>query len=108
MVSAVRESTIEVKGIIAQVERKLEQHYERTAHLLRSYREDHHRAIMGVYTRLVSIEDTIETDRAARLARQKTLDTQIEVIQYNQRFLVRLAVIAGLVAAGVALGWWLF
>ena len=60
---------------------------------------------MGVYTGLFSIVDTIETDRASRVARQKLFDTQIEVIQHNQRFLVRLAVVAGLFAAGVVIGW---
>lgn len=82
-----------------------EQIKEDTALLLRTYREDVHRSIMAIHVRIVSLEDTIETDRASRVGRQKTLDSQIAVIQANQRFLVRLAVVAGLVAIGVVIGW---
>lgn len=78
---------------------------EDTAQLLRNYREDNHRAIMGIYTRLVSIEDTIETERGARVTRQKLLDSQLEAIEQNQRFWVRVGMVAGILALGVAIGW---
>ena len=78
---------------------------EDVAQLLRSHREDNHRAIMGIYTRLVSIEDTIELDRSSRIARQRQLDGELRGIHANQRVLVRLAVVAGLVAVGIVIGW---
>lgn len=78
---------------------------EDAAQLLRTYREDNHRAIMGIYVRLVSIEDTFETERSTRIDRQKLLDGRLDGIEYNQRFLVRLAVIAGILALGVVIGW---
>ena len=100
MVGALRDVTMQLGAVREQIK-------EDVAQQLRSYREDSHRAIMAIYTRLVSIEDTIETDRGSRVARQKQHDAQIAAIQANQRFLVRLAVIAGLVAIGVVIGWWL-
>lgn len=97
MVGALRDVTMQLGTVREQIK-------EDVAQQLRSYREDSHRAIMGIYTRLVSIEDTIETERGSRVARQRQLDSQIGVIQANQRFLVRLAVVAGLVALGVVIG----
>ena len=81
---------------------------EDVAQLLRSYREDNHRAIMGIHIRIVSLEDTIETDRAARIARQQTLDGELRGIRANQRFWIRLAILTGLIAIGIVLGIWLF
>lgn len=78
---------------------------EDTAQLLRAFREDVHRTTMGIHVRIVSLEDTYETDRSLRLARQGDLDHKLDAIQRNQRWLVRLAVIAGLVGLGVVIGW---
>lgn len=108
MANALRENTIKVEGIIAKIDARLERHYERTAQLVRGFREDTGRSITSIYTRLVSIEDTIETDRAARVIRQSALDDRLSKIEAHQRLLVRLAVIAGFVALGVVVGWLLF
>jgi len=81
---------------------------EDMAQLLRSYREDNHRAIMGIHVRIVSLEDTIETDRSARIARQKQLDTILAGIQANQRLWLRMGFLIALIVAGVILGAWLF
>ena len=78
---------------------------EDTAQLLRAYREDVHRAIMAIHVRIVSLEDTIETDRASRLARQKLLDSQIAAIQANQRFWIRVGIAAALIALGAVIGY---
>lgn len=100
MVDALRDVTLQLGAVREQIK-------EDVAQQLRSYREDSHRAIMAIYTRIVSLEDTIETDRGARIARQKQLDALLSNIQANQRFWVRVAMFAGLVALGVVLGWWL-
>lgn len=81
---------------------------EDVAKLLVAYREDNHRAIMGIHIRIVSLEDTIETDRAARIARQHILDGELRGIRANQRFWIRLAVLGGFIAIGIGLGIWLF
>ena len=105
MVSALRENTIKVEDIAAQVDRKLDAAYERMAQLIRSYREDTSRSITSIYVRITSFEDTFETDRSTRVARQESLDTRLAAIESNQRFLVRFAVVAGLVAVGIVVGW---
>jgi hypothetical protein len=56
----------------------------------------------------VSIEDTIETERGARVARQRILDTRLDAIEHNQRIWVRVGFVAGILAAGIVLGWLLF
>ena len=99
MVGALRDVTMQLGAVREQIK-------EDVAQQLRSYREDSHRAIMAIYTRIVSLEDTIETDRGARIARQKQLDALLSTIQANQRVWVRVAVVAGLVALGVVIGWW--
>lgn len=111
MAAALRENTVKVEGIIAQVERKLEQHYERIARLLADYRQDNHRAVMGIYTRIVSLEDTYNTDTSRRVERQKEtdqtnqgIDRRLGLIEGNQKFVWRLAMFAGLVAVGIMVG----
>lgn len=98
----------EVGKLSAQLGAIREQVKEDVAQLLRSYREDSHRAFMGIHVRIVSLEDTIETDRSARIARQQILDGELRGIRANQRFWIRLGVLIALVSAGVVLGIWLF
>lgn len=105
MVRELRENTVKVEGIVGQVERKLEQHYERTVRLLANYRTDTGRSITSIYVRITSFEDTFETDRSTRVVRQESLDHRLAAIEYNQRFLVRFAVVAGLIGAGIVVGW---
>ena len=81
---------------------------EDTALLLRNYREDTHRSMMSFYTRLVAMEDAINSDRASRVARQKTLDGQLEAIQHNQRGWIRFVMFAAICAIGIAIGIWVF
>lgn len=79
---------------------------EDTAQLLRTYREDVHRAIMGLHIRIVSLEDTIETDRTARIARQQTLDGELKGIRNNQRLWIRVIMTLALIAVGIGIGIW--
>jgi len=101
IVTALRENTVKTEGIADSIDRKLDQAYERTAQLLRSYREDTSRSITSIYVRLVSIEDTIETERGTRVARQETLDHRLRRIENW----VRAAVVAGLIVFGIMIGW---
>lgn len=105
MVAALRENAGKVEAVVAQVETKLERSYERTAQLLADYRQDVYRTTMGIHARLLSYEDGLTKDSAARTQRQSDIDVKLAAIEYNQRFLVRLAVVAGLVALGVVIGW---
>lgn len=98
----------EVGKLSGQLGAVREQVKEDVAQLLRSYREDNHRAILGIHVRIVSLEDTIETDRAARIARQKQLDAMLAGIQANQRFWIRMGVLFAFVAIGIVMGIWLF
>lgn len=107
LIDTVRDTTIKVEQVLAQVDRKLEQHYERIARLLEGYRGDNHRAIMGIHIRIVSLEDTIETDRSARIARQQQLDGELKGIHANQRLWIRVVIFVALVAIGIGLGIWL-
>lgn len=94
-----------VADLAQQLGKLREEVKEDTAQLLRKYREDVNRSIMGIHIRIVSLEDTIETDRGARVDRQQVVDDKLGAIEHNQRVLVRLAVVAGLVALGVVIGW---
>ena len=107
LIATVRDTTAKVEEAIAQVDHKLERHYERMARLLEGYRGDNHRAIMGIHIRIVSLEDTIETDRAARIARQQTLDGELKGIHANQRLWIRVVVFIAILAVGIGLGVWL-
>lgn len=100
LLTTLRDVTTQMAKLRAEVK-------EDVAQLLRSYREDSHRAIMGIHIRIVSLEDTIETDRAARIARQQLLDGELKGIRNNQTFWRRLGMVAALVALGVGIGLWL-
>ena len=101
MLSTVRELSQSLVNVREEIK-------EDTAQLLRSYREDVHRAIMGIHIRIVSLEDTIETDRGARIARQQTLDGELRGIRNNQRLWIRAVVFVVLVALGIGIGVWLW
>lgn len=98
----------QVNTLADQVLHVRERVAEDTAQLLRGYREDVHRSIMGLHVRMVSLEDTIETDRALRIQRQQQLDTTLGAIQANQRLWYRAIALVALVAVGIGIGIWLF
>lgn len=79
---------------------------EDTAQLLRSYREDTHRSIMAIYTRLVAVEDTINLDRHSRVTRQQMIDAQLHAIHNNQRLWIRGIVFAAILTIGIVIGVW--
>lgn len=101
IIAALRDVSVQLGAVRAEIK-------EDTAQLLRSYREDVHRSIMAIHVRIVSLEDTYENDRAARMARQKTLDGRLDTIQHNQRAWIRFVMFAAIIAIGIAIGIWVF
>lgn len=81
---------------------------EDMARLLADYRQDVHRTTMAIHIRIVSLEDTIETDRAARIERQEWLAAALAAIQRNQRLWIRVVIVLALVAVGVGIGIWVW
>jgi hypothetical protein len=95
-----------LRNVTAQMATLRAEVKEDMAQLLRSYREDTHRSIMGIHIRIVSLEDTIETDRGARIARQRQLDGELKGIRNNQTFWKRVGMVAALVTLGIVIGVW--
>jgi len=69
-----------------------EQVKEDVAQSLVRYREDVHRATMGLHTRMIIQEKHTEDDRAARADRQKELDAQLAAIRTSQLWRMRIEV----------------
>lgn len=93
-----------VQDLAQQLGQVREQIKEDTAQLLRGVREDMFRTTMAIHARILSYEDELVKDRTQRDQRQHFLDKRLSTIEHNQRFLVRLAVVGGLVTVGVAMG----
>lgn len=99
MIASIRDMTAQLGRVRSEVK-------EDTAQLLRSYREDTHRSIMSLYTRLVSVEDEIRLDRKSRVTRQEIIDRQLQAIHHNQRFWIRAVIAAALIITGIVIGIW--
>lgn len=76
---------------------------EETALALVRYREDVHRSIMGLHTRILIIEKHLDDDRAARIKRQEELDQHLATIRQSQVWRIRIEVTLVVVALVVYL-----
>lgn len=69
-----------------------EQVKEDMAQSLVRYREDVHRTVMGIHTRLIIQEKLLEDDHGVRAARQKDLDCQLAEIRKSQLWRMRIEI----------------
>jgi hypothetical protein len=97
MVGALRDVTEKLGAIREQVR-------EEVAQQLVRYREDVHRTIMGIHTRLLLHEKAIEDDHKERAARQQDLDGQLRAIRRNQTWRMRIEL--ALIVIGVVVYLW--
>jgi len=89
-----------IRGLAEKLGRVVEEVREDTTKQLARYREDIHRAILGVQRRLVELEERMEGDAKARGARQQILDKALAGLRTHQyvRLVVEIVIVVAIIA----------
>lgn len=100
MLNSIKELSVRLGKTVAEVSQD-------TTQQLARYRDDVHRSIMGIHTRMVRFEERLDDDGQARKTRQGELDTVLDDIRQDQRIIrrnqwIRLAIEALLIVAVLA------